>query len=171
MKLSKPLTTAALVAGLVVGGAGVAAAGDDAGTRNSDTDVEETTFSGQQVQLEDDTEAEEDGERNRRRARRSNRRSARSANVADAIGIETEDLRAELQDGASIADVAEANEVAVDDVIDALVANIEERLAAKVEEGRLTADEAAEKLESKTERIANKVNGVRNEAQAETTSA
>ena len=155
MKFNKPLTAAAVVAGLVVGGAGVAAAGDD-GNR-TDNDVEQEEVNALQVQLAEDGEETEDGEG---RSRRGQRRAARLATVAEVLGIEADDLRTELQDGATVADVAEANGVDVDDVVDALIANVEERLAEKVEAGDITEEEAAEKLESKTERITDRVNGV-----------
>lgn len=159
MKYSKPLTAAAVVTGLVVGGAGIAAAGEGA-----DREIEETEVAALQVQLEDDQadgddEGDDaDGERNGRNGRRGQRLTS----VAEVLGIEADELRSELQDGATVADVAEANGVDVDDVVDALIANIEERLDAKVEDGDITAQEAAEKLESKTERISNKVNGIDN---------
>ena len=168
MKFNKPLTAATVIAGLVVGGAGVAAAGDEGPRGDNDVDQEEVN-TGLQVQLEDgdvegdDNEENEDG----RRGRRGQRRAARLATISEVLGIEAEDLRAELQDGATIADVAVANDVDVDDVVDALIANVEERLAEKVEEGDLTEDEAAEKLESKTERISDKVNGIDDDAEAE----
>jgi len=41
-----------------------------------------------------------------------------------------------------------------------MVANAQDRLDAKVEDGRLTAEEAAEKLERKTEKITDRVNGI-----------
>jgi urease gamma subunit len=49
--------------------------------------------------------------------------------AAEAIGISADDLRSELEDGKTIAEVAEAHDVDVQDVIDALVADGKERLA------------------------------------------
>lgn len=48
--------------------------------------------------------------------------------VAEAIGISVEDLRAALADGSSIADIATANGVDPDDVVEALVAEATARL-------------------------------------------
>ena len=45
--------------------------------------------------------------------------------AAEAIGIESEELRTALRDGSTIAEVAEANDVEVQTVIDALVADAE----------------------------------------------
>jgi hypothetical protein len=55
----------------------------------------------------------------------------RLATAADALGISEEELRAALEDGQSIAQVAEAQGVDVQTVIDALVAAATERLEAR----------------------------------------
>ncbi|MEM9035558.1 MAG: hypothetical protein AAGD18_13275 [Actinomycetota bacterium] len=155
MNIRKPLIAGVALTGLVIGGAGVAAA-----ERGSDSEADaEDTASALDVQLEneDGTDDGRDGDRGRRG------RGARFSTAAEAIGITVEDLRAELQTGATVADVAEANGVDVQDVIDAMVAGVEERLEMKVQDGRLTEEEAAERLEDKTERITDRVNGVEDE--------
>ncbi|MEM9607259.1 MAG: hypothetical protein AAGA99_07525 [Actinomycetota bacterium] len=151
MNIRKPLIAGVALTGLVIGGAGVAAA-----ERGSDSEADaEDTASALDVQLENDDGR--DGDRGRRGG------GARFSTAAEAIGITVADLRAELQTGATVADVAEANGVDVQDVIDAMVAGVEERLEMKVEDGRLTEEEAAERLEDKTERITDRVNGVEDE--------
>lgn len=86
------------------------------------------------------------------RAGRGHRHAHHGGEVAELLGIEREALRAELEAGNSIADVAEANGVDVQTVIDSLIADAEERAAAAIERG---ADEerVAERLERVTERI------------------
>lgn len=79
--------------------------------------------------------------------------------VAGLLGIDTETLRDELMAGSSIADIAEANGVDVQTVIDALVDEAAGHLDLAVEDGRLTEDEAADKLAEVTERITARVNG------------
>ena len=79
--------------------------------------------------------------------------------LTEVLGIERDELRAALADGQTIAEVAEANGVAVDDVIAALVAEAEERIDRAVEDGRLTEEEAAEKRAEATERITALVDG------------
>ena len=79
--------------------------------------------------------------------------------AATAIGISTEDLRTALQDGQSLAEVAQANGVDPQVVIDAFVADLQTHLAARVESGALTQAEADEKLANATERITAMVNG------------
>jgi uncharacterized protein YidB (DUF937 family) len=54
-------------------------------------------------------------------------------NVADIIGISEDDLRAALEDGQSLAQIAEANGVARQDLVDALVADATERIESMVD--------------------------------------
>lgn len=78
--------------------------------------------------------------------------------VADALGITADELRTALQDGQSIADVAAAQGVDVQVVIDALVAEAETRIAQGVTDGRFTQEEADAKLTELTDRITERVN-------------
>lgn len=73
--------------------------------------------------------------------------------AAEALGITADELRTELEADKTIAEVAEAQGVDVQTVIDAMVADHTERLAQAVEDGELTQEEAdAKKLEI-TERV------------------
>lgn len=72
-------------------------------------------------------------------------RGAGLAVIAEAIGIEQDELRAALEDGSTPAEVAEANDVDRDTVFDALVEHMNERIDQAVEDERLTEDEADEK--------------------------
>jgi uncharacterized protein YidB (DUF937 family) len=63
-----------------------------------------------------------------RDAHRRPRRAAAIRTAAEAIGIDADELRAALRDGQTIAQVAEANGVDPQDVIDALVAHATERI-------------------------------------------
>lgn len=82
-----------------------------------------------------------------------------AATAAEVIGIDAETLAEALRDGATIADVATDNGVEPQAVIDALVAEAMDRLDQAVEDGRLSADEAAEKEADMVERITDLVNG------------
>jgi hypothetical protein len=62
--------------------------------------------------------------------------------AAGAIGISEADLQSALQSGKSIADVATANGVAPQTVIDALVADAQTKLAARVASGEITQAQA-----------------------------
>lgn len=164
MNIRKPLAAAALAVTVVGVGAGTAAASEGERDRNADDAVaQDAGF--QQVQLEQDgQDGDNDGEgREGRRGdgHQGNGRRGRLLNTAaEVIGIESQELRGELQDGATIAEVAEDNDVDVDALVAEIVAHVEERLAEKVDAGDITEEEAADKLESKTERIEDKVNGV-----------
>ena len=97
---------------------------------------------------------------------RGHRPGAGGEVVADLLGIDVETLRDELRSGNSIADIAAENGVDVQDVIDTLVAQAGEHLDLAVENGRLTAEEAAEKAEQLEDRITARVNGERPERPA-----
>jgi len=62
--------------------------------------------------------------------------------VAGALGLEEDDLRDELQDGKTVAEIAGAQGVALQDVIDAVVAERADDLAEAVEDGTLTQAQA-----------------------------
>ena len=92
-------------------------------------------------------------------ARRGHRGGCNLEDAAAAIGIEESELRASLDEGQSIAEVAEANGVDVESVIDAMGAAESEHITEKVEEGRISQDEADEKLAELDSRITERVNG------------
>jgi polyhydroxyalkanoate synthesis regulator phasin len=79
--------------------------------------------------------------------------------VADTIGIEVEALAAELRAGSSIADVADANGVEPQAVIDALVAAGKERIDQAVADGRVSEEQAEVFRNGLTERVEALVNG------------
>ena len=73
--------------------------------------------------------------------------------LADVLGVTTDDLRQAKQDGVSLAELAEQQGVAVDDVVDVLTAPLVERLDEKVAAGDITQEQADEKLAEVEERI------------------
>lgn len=79
--------------------------------------------------------------------------------VANTIGISAPDLLDQLADGATVAEIATAAGADPQTVIDALVADVQERLAAAVQSGRITQAEADERAETATERITAFVEG------------
>jgi len=64
------------------------------------------------------------------------------ATAAEVIGIDQAELVAELQSGQTIADVAAAHDVVVEDIVNAFVAPRAEWLASAVESGRLSQEQA-----------------------------
>ena len=146
--MKKTLATIGVTTALAFTGVGVATM---ASAQTPDADADSTT-------------TEESGETTERRdgeSRRSNKRGGcgPSEAVAEALGMEVEELQAELEAGNTLAEVAEANDVDPDSLVELMVANATERIDEKLAEGDITEEEAAEKLAKKTERIEDKVFG------------
>lgn len=78
--------------------------------------------------------------------------------AAEALGLSADELRDQLGPDTTLADVAAAQGVDVQTVIDAMVADAQEHLATAVEEGRLTQEEADAKAADLVERITSLVN-------------
>jgi hypothetical protein len=147
------LVSTALVAASFIGAGVVSAQVDD--TAPTDTTTEQPADEAPADEAPTDGET---GDRAERRAERGERRAARAQATADLLGIEVDELRTAFEDGQTLADLAEANEVDVQTIIDAKVAAKTERINAAVESGRLTADEAADKLAEVEERVTTRVN-------------
>ncbi|MGY2066084.1 hypothetical protein [Blastococcus sp. SYSU DS0619] len=78
--------------------------------------------------------------------------------AAGALGLTEEELRTALEpDGTTLADVAEDQGVAAEDLVDALVLAEEERIAEAVEEGRLTQEQADERLADVETRVTERI--------------
>jgi polyhydroxyalkanoate synthesis regulator phasin len=79
--------------------------------------------------------------------------------AATALDMNPAELRTALEpDGTTLADVAEAQGVEVDTLIEALVTAERDRIAQAVEDGRITQDEADERLADLEARIIERVN-------------
>ncbi|HVE98531.1 MAG TPA: hypothetical protein VNA12_05060 [Mycobacteriales bacterium] len=79
--------------------------------------------------------------------------------VARTLGMTDEQLRTALHGGQSVADVARSRDIAVQTVIDALVAQARTRLAEKVTAGAITQAQADDRLAAATKMITSFVNG------------
>jgi hypothetical protein len=73
--------------------------------------------------------------------------------AAEQLGLEPADLLAELQAGKTIAELAEAQGVSLDSIVEAIVAAHSERLATAVENGRITQEQADAMLATMTENL------------------
>jgi uncharacterized protein YidB (DUF937 family) len=78
--------------------------------------------------------------------------------AAGVLNLSVEDLRTRLRDGKTLAEVANDQGVAVQTLIDALVAEASDHIDQKVADGELTAEEAAERKATLPERIEELVN-------------
>lgn len=79
--------------------------------------------------------------------------------VQETLGLSSEEIRAGIQEGKTLSDLAEEQGVSVDDLAAAMVDAAQERIDSAVEEGRIDADEAAEKIAELEERIDGVLNG------------
>jgi polyhydroxyalkanoate synthesis regulator phasin len=123
--------------------------------------VDDGTIDAAQADAVTEQLMEKRGKRGERgeRGERGPGKFGRSEVVTDLLGIDAATLRAELQAGSTLADVATAQGVSVDVLVDAIVDQMQERVDAAVEAGKITADEAAEKLAEAEARVTAKVNG------------
>jgi polyhydroxyalkanoate synthesis regulator phasin len=79
--------------------------------------------------------------------------------AATALDMTQAELRTALEpDGTTLADVAGAQGVAVDTLVEALVTAEQDRIAQAVEDGRITQDEADERLADLEARVTERVN-------------
>lgn len=86
--------------------------------------------------------------------------------AATTLGLSEDDLRTQLRDGKTLADIASAQGVSVDDLVAALVKAAQERIDQAVTDGKLTQERADELSKHLTERITARVNGERPERPA-----
>lgn len=66
--------------------------------------------------------------------------------IAETLGLEPTELRAALQSGQSLADIAADQGISIDDLVDAIVDQVEERVDGALESGRIDEEKAAEIL-------------------------
>lgn len=81
------------------------------------------------------------------------------SSAAETLGVTEDELRAALRDGQTIAEVAADQGIEVQAVVDAIATALRERLDEAVTEGRLTQEEADERLAAAEELITAAVNG------------
>ena len=124
----------------------------------------ESTNAIQLAQLEEGEapEAQESEERQEREGRRGRHGKGGCSfeTAAETIGISEDEVKAAVEAGQTLAEVAQDNGVDPQAVVDAMVEDKAERIAEKVEAGRITQEEADEKLAEKAERIEDRVFGV-----------
>lgn len=148
-KLKRLAIPTALVVGGVTAGSFLAPIGF-ASAQESDSDS-------------DSTETETDGavgEGHHHRGRNARGFAAKAEVLEDLLGLSAEEIRDAMVDGDSLAAVAEAQGVPVDDLTASLVAAASERIDEAVADGKLDADEAAERKAGLEERVAEMVNRV-----------
>ena len=103
------------------------------------------------------------GDHQDRKDRRAERRGAGLTTAAQALGITEDELKAALKDGQTIAEVADAEGVDVQVVIDALIAEGNQRIDAAVADGRIDAEKAAELKAKLAEQVQKRITTPREE--------
>ncbi len=79
------------------------------------------------------------------------------------LGLDADEMRTALESGSTLSEAAAAQGVSEDELVAAMTAAAEERLAAAVADGRIDADKAAEIEAGIAERIQDRLDGVRPE--------
>ena len=79
--------------------------------------------------------------------------------VSGLLGITSDELKTELRAGKSLAEIATEKGVDTQKVIDAIVAEMTEKVNEKVAEGKITQDQADRMLANAVERVTAMVNG------------
>lgn len=158
--LKKSLAVVGLSTGMVLSGLGIAQVASAQTDEPAVTDSTESTESEAVESGATESEASEN-ERDGDCDGKGHRRGGHNKEaVAEALGMSTDELRAEFEAGNSLADVAAAQGVDVQDLIDMMVADATEHINEKVAEGDITQEEADEKLAELTDRITERVNSV-----------
>ena len=91
-----------------------------------------------------------------RKGRRVNRSIIGFESAAEALGMTTEELRTQVLDGKTLAQIAESKGVSTEDLAAAMLERSEAAINKAVEAGKLTREEADKRLAALTERV-NKV--------------
>lgn len=84
---------------------------------------------------------------------------AKFETIADTIGITFDELRAQVAEGLTVAEIAEANGVSADTVAAALTAEMQSHIADHVTAGDITQEQADTRLASVDERVDDLLNG------------
>lgn len=119
--------------------------------------------SAQEEPTEETRERPTDEERAERRAFRQEQRAERIAIKTDILGLTQEELHAAKDAGQSLADVAAAQGVDLQVLIDALVADFQETIQERLDAGFIDAERADELTANAEERITARINGERPE--------
>ena len=146
-KLAIPAT---LVAGITAGAffspIGIASAADDTAT--------EERAEGATQEERSENRAERKAER---KAERAERKAERAEAIAGVLGITADELKAGFEDGKTLADQAEENDVERADLVAALTELAEARVDEALAEGKIDDEKAAEIRDNLAEKIEEKV--------------
>jgi hypothetical protein len=154
--LKKSLTAIGLSAGMVLSGLAVAQVASAQTTDESTDGTVDERVESDDVRGERNGDCDGEG----RHGRRGRHGHGDPEALAETLGLTVDELRAEFEAGNSLSDIAAAQGVDVQDLIDEMVAKATERLDEAVANDNLTREEADAKLAEITERITERVNSV-----------
>ncbi len=92
-------------------------------------------------------------------------RAEMGAELAEFLGLSTDELRAAFADGQSLADVADGQDVSEEALVEFLLGQLEERLDQAIEDKKIDAERAEQMLEDAEERIQDHIDDVPGEHQ------
>lgn len=92
------------------------------------------------------------------RSNRGGRRGAGGSEILEELGLTAEDIKAGHEAGQTLAETAAASGVTEAELVEAIVAQATERAEAALADGRVDADDVAERLDGLEERITERVN-------------
>ncbi len=133
-------TIASGIIGLIALGGGVAIAAPSAFAQETDDLTRE-----QRTELHQEERAE--------------RQAEKLATLSDVLGLSADELQVARDAGQSVADIAAAEGLDLQTVVDALVANAQARVDEKLAAGDIDAERAAEISDGLVERVTARVNG------------
>ncbi|MDP4099285.1 hypothetical protein OIN60_21450 [Paenibacillus sp. P96] len=84
------------------------------------------------------------------------------------LSLTADELKAAIKEGSSLADIAEEQNVDVNEVVDLLVSSMTEKLGTQLEEGKLTDEQYEERKAALEDRVTQMVNGEHPEKPART---
>jgi len=99
----------------------------------------------------------------RRSGRRGHRgdRGDRGAAIAELLGLETDELREARQSGSTLAEIAEANGVDREALVDAIVAAKTEKINDRVAAGDVDAADAQDRLDGLEDRVSERIDRIK----------
>ena len=100
-----------------------------------------------------------------RQEARAERQAEKIETLTSVLGVSADDLQAAREAGMTVADIAAAEGVDLQTVIDALVSNAQARLDEKVAAGNIDAERAAEISDNLEDRVTARVNGERGDGE------
>lgn len=98
------------------------------------------------------------GSRHEQRQERREERRAAAAETLGELGLDEDTVKTGREAGKTLAEIAAEGGVSEDDLVDALVADAQERLAAAAADGKVDDEKAAEISENIEERVTERVN-------------